>query len=85
MHKSCHGKLAPFPGSPLALMKNKNRGEPGIDLHVIPQHDAFPFETSCTHVKTNMHHFDLRLIAISVVIKSDVLGNFTLKMSNYSL
>ena len=33
--------LASLPGSPLALTKNKNRGEePGIDSHVISWHDA---------------------------------------------
>ena len=34
--------LASFPGSPLAPTKNrKGGGEPGIDSHVISQHDAF--------------------------------------------
>ena len=45
----CHGKRASFPGSPLAPTKNKNwGGEPGIDSHVISQHDTFPLETSLT-------------------------------------
>ena len=34
-------KLASFPGSPLVLMGKKGRGEPGIDSHVISQHDTF--------------------------------------------
>ena len=33
-------ELVSFSGSPLDLMKTKNgRGEPGIDSHVISQHD----------------------------------------------
>ena len=39
-------KLALFPGSPLAPMKNINGGgDPGIDSHVISRHDAFALTT----------------------------------------
>ena len=57
-HKlSEHTELASFPGSPLALMKNKNGGgEPGIDSHVILWHDdviaiiAKAVAQLCSHV-----------------------------------
>ena len=51
---------SPFPGSPLTPAKNKNGGgEPGINLHVILQHD---FVTTTSFLFVLLEIYDVAVI-----------------------